>query len=421
MKQLFARDLPVQLTIANMIGFALTFGAVPIIAREIGPVGRGETTAALAAFAILPTILGLGMPLELRRRSANGPYQGSLRAARDLALIAVVPAFSVGIGFALTVFTDVGDGLRILAIVGLALSAITVSWAMDTGVLVGLGRYRAVALIRMTHPLVTLLFIVGATLAGVLTPEIVLVASIGATCITGLVGFSLCRVSLRGERESRTMLIHTGARFAGSTIAEAASSRLDQVIVLPLIGAAAAGQYSIAASVALLPLALGHALAADRFREATAERDAVARRQLLGRAINETIAIALPACALFFAVAAPLVPIVFGEDFDAAVPILFALAPGSFCLVVGYVASMLLAAQGRGGVMTGIQVGGLILGVTLLFLLGPNWSAIGAAIASSVSYIAILIGQLIALRIQARDIIPSPSGLRRGLRSLWPS
>lgn len=420
MLRFFKHDVPAHITVANLIGFALTFLAVPLIARSIGPAGRGETAAALAAFAIAPTILGLGVPLELRRRSSAVLDQSSTRAARDLVLLSLAPAALLGGAFVLTVYSDLDRSLQLSALAGLALLApVSVSWACDTGILMGQGRYRAVALIRIAHPSTTLIAIGAGALSDRLTPSGVLWASMLATLATGILGYALNRAAVVGKRSSRSILLKQGSRFAGSAIAESASARLDQVLTLPLIGAAAAGQYSIASSMALLPLALGQALGADHFRavaQAQTEEEAV---RLSHKAVREALAVSLPACLIYAAVASPLIPLVFGSAFVSAVNLFWILIPGSVCLTAGFVATLVLAARERGKTMSLIQVGGLAVGVALLLLLGPTMGAGGAAAASTAAYIFVLGAQMCALRATLHDVLPRWSDLRAGSGSLF--
>ncbi len=393
------------------------------MARAIGPSGRGEAAAALAAFAIAPALLGLGIPLEVQRRFAKGLDSPSLRAARDLVVLSILPGAALGGLFVMTIYRDADVTLRTLAFLGLALLApVTVSWATAAGAFFGQGRYRAFGVLRIAHPAVTLLVMLLAVGFDALDPATVLAANIAGTTVTGLLGYALSHTTWRGARAPHAKLGRAGARYAGSAVAESASARLDQVLVLPLIGASAAGFYSIAASVAMLPLALGHALSATHFRAmAAAEVSQGDLVQLSRKAMREAASTVIPVCAVFIYVAGEAIPVIFGQDFDSATPVLWVLAPTSVAVALGYVASMLLAAQGRGGTMTLLQGSGLLIGVVALVVLGPLWSEIGAAAASAVSYTAVLVGQMVALRVRASDLLPTFGGFRSGVASLLPA
>ncbi len=419
LSRLVRSNLPIQITIANSVGFGLTFLTIPIVTRGIGSVGRGETAAALAAFAVVPTIVGLGIPLELRRRFASGRDEASTRAGRDLFCMAFPVSAVVGLLFVWTIYSEVSRDLQLIALLGIAATPLAASWAADAGAMVGSGRYRAVAALRLVQPLVTLLVVGGFAAFTELSAPVVLGAAVASMAVTAAFGFSLNRASIRGARADRRSLASAGAKYAGSAVAESASSRLDQAIVLPLIGASAAGQYTVAAAIGLLPLAVGQAMAADYFRAAAVARTSEALDGVCRTAIREGLSLIAPVCLIFVTVAAPLCPLVFGSEFSQAARLLWLLLPGSVAVALGYIASMLLAAQGKGRVMTQIQIGGVVLGISVLLLLGPRWGAAGAAAASSAGFIGVLCAQLIALKVPATALVPSWQDAVRGFRRLF--
>ncbi|MBT2518467.1 oligosaccharide flippase family protein [Streptomyces sp. ISL-90] len=416
--ELLRRDSAYLITAANFIAIALSFATAPIVARAIGPDGRGETAAALAAFAVVPVIMALGLPLELRRRAATSQSDDAVRAARDLAGAALVPSIAIAALLVSTVFAPLDSLSKILVVVGVSLSPLVISWSSDTGTLVGRGRFRAVLILRITQPLIFFIGALAEWLSGSLTVPVVLGVNIAATIATAVIGALFVRVSLRGERASHTDLLRKSVRFAGSSVAEAASNRLDQVIALPLIGAFDAGLYSAAASIAALPLGLGHALGAAEFR-AVAMHAAEGPAETVNRGIRSAISATLIAC-LGLAVVTPwLVPLLFGASFSGSiVPTLICLV-GSLGLTVGYVASMMLAAQGRGSVMTVAQVTCLTVNIALLFALAPWLGAVGAAIASSAAFLVLLVILTIALRVRPQSLIPTATGVREAVRTLF--
>lgn len=50
-----------QLSIANLFAFGMSFLSVPVIARCLGPVGRGESAGVVASYLIAPVVVGLGL------------------------------------------------------------------------------------------------------------------------------------------------------------------------------------------------------------------------------------------------------------------------------------------------------------------------------------------------------------------------
>lgn len=417
-RDLLSRDLPVQITLANLMAMALSFAAVPLIARGVGPAGRGETGAAIAAFAIAPVLLAAGIPLEIRRKSVGSMPRKWIRAARDIAAISIVPAAAVAIAVAALVFSTSPEPVKWLVFMGITLAPMGVVWSVDIAVLVGAGRYRAVAIMRLVQPTFTLLVIAGLWALDYLTPELVLIPYVLGSMFTMIVGMLFVRVRLRGPRASRRALVRRGASFAGSSIAEAASARLDQVLVLHVIGASAAGLYSIAAAMAALLTAIGQAIGADIFRNTMRAGSESGARQVAARGIGEGVSIITPAGLALALVSVLAIPVVFGADYGASVDLLWWLLPGGIAVSVGYIGSMLLAADARGRDMTLLQSASLVLGVTLLYALGPIFGPVGAAIASSLSGIALLLGQVIALRVPSILLIPRWSNAKAAVRRM---
>jgi O-antigen/teichoic acid export membrane protein len=398
------------------MGLALL--TAPIVARALGPDGRGETAAALAAFSLIPIFLAIGVPLEIRRLAAQGPAHSVVRSARDLWIFALVPATLVAFSLDATIFRSLGPDTRLIIFVGATLAPLSMSWAADVSVLVARGRYRRVMILRLIQPVV---FTVGTVVfwaTGVLSVHLVLLTHISATVITAIVGLTFVRVPLRGERVSRRWLIRNGLKFAGSAIAEAASNRLDQVLLLPLIGASGSGLYAVAVTIASLPMALGQALGATYFRSVALATDKV-RPEIIAAGVRAAASITFLVCGTLAALSPLLIPLLFGESFRGAVAPAIVSLIGAFALTVGYVCSMMLASQGRGIRMTIAQVTALGVALVLLYLLAPLYGAVGASTASAVSYL-VLLGMLLGgLRPPVLSLLPTIQGARLALRMMF--
>jgi O-antigen/teichoic acid export membrane protein len=413
-----SRDIPAQITLANLIAMALSFAAVPLIARGVGPAGRGETGAAIAVFAIAPVLLAAGMPLEIRRRSVGAIPHDWIRAARDIAAVSIVPAAALAFAVTMLIFSTSPTQVQWLVFAGVTLAPMGVVWSVDTAVLVGAGRYRAVAIMRLVQPTFTLLVIATLWALDQLTRELVLIPYVIGSLLTTAAGMRMVRVRLRGQRASRRALVRRGANFAGSAIAEAASARLDQILVLPVIGATAAGLYSIAAAMAALLTAVGQALGADVFRDSVRAGSEESDRQIAVGGLGEGVSVVTPAGLALGIGSVWAIPLVFGTDYRASVDLLWWLLPGGISFSVGFIGSMLLAANARGRDMTLLQALSLALGVALLYVLGPLLGPTGAAIASSLSGLALLVGQTIALKIPPSRLVPRWSSAKAGVRRI---
>lgn len=405
LSRLLRHDSPSLLVIGRLGAAGLGLISAPIVARSIGPDGRGQTAAAIALFYLVPILLSIGIPLEVRRISALSDGKSGLRASRLLSVAALPATSLLAIALGSTLFSGFDTASQRMAVIGVALSPMMMSWSCDVSMLVAHGRYRAVMFMQIAQPGIYVLIIGGLWIMGLATTATVLAASIVGTGTTFLVGLWLTKTSVRGEYYSLTLLLKGGLRFAGSSIAGAASSRLDQVLVLPLIGAFQSGIYSVGVTVASIPLSLGQALGASYFTP-IARADESSRLKLQAAATRSALAMAamsFPPMCIAIIVG---VPVLFGNDFLEAVPVAMICLIGTMAMLCAHVCSMALAAVGRGIIMSIAQFISLGVAVTLLYVLGPTLGSIGAAIASSLSYVLLLVTLIIAIGVPASSLIP---------------
>ena len=411
------RRSPSLLIVGRLGASALTLISAPIVARALGPEGRGETAAAIALFIIVPVVLGFGLPLEVRRQSATSDGRAVIRAARKITIFSFPAALIIGVLAYLFLFDGFSSDGRVVAAVGVALAPLSTSWALDVSVLVAHRRYGGVLLIQLLQPAVYLFLILLFFSLDIAMVSTVLAASIAGTSATFCVGLWLVRVPMRGQQVNMRDLLRRSFAFSGSAIAEAASNRADQIIALPLIGAYQAGLYSVAATVGSLPFAIGQALGASYFTP-IAQATGARRAELQSEAVRAAIAASSMTIPLIAVAAWPALPIIFGEEFAPAVPATMAALLGSAALLTAYVASIALAAEGRGFRMTLGQLISLVCGVSGLFILGPPLGAVGAALASTLGYFTLLTVLLLSLRLPARSLAPRPTEFMQVIQRL---
>lgn len=411
------RRSPSLLVLGRLGATALAVISAPIVARAIGPDGRGQTAAALALFLIVPVVLGLGIPLEVRRQAATSDGHAVVRTARTLIMLSAVASAAIATLAFFTIFRYFGADGRVVATIGVALAPLSTSWAVDASVLVAHRRYGGVFIMQLLQPAVYVTLILVFWAVDIAEVATILLASIVGTLATFGVGRVFVRVPFRGERVPSKKLLRKGVAFAGSAIAEAASSRADQVVALPLIGAYQAGLYSVAATIGSVPLAIGQALGASYFTP-MAQAEGRNRRILQSEAIKGALAAALMAIPLTAIAAWATIPLIFGAAFEPSVPVTMISLIGSAFLVVAYVASMALAADGRGLRMTFGQIASFITGIAALTILGPWLGAVGAAIASSLGYLTLLGVLFVSLRLPLRRLIPLPPDFLATIRRL---
>ncbi|MGK2876970.1 MAG: hypothetical protein ACSLFF_00095 [Solirubrobacterales bacterium] len=129
---------------------------------------------------------------------------------------------------------------------GIALAPVTMIWMGDISVLVARGKYRRVVVIRLLHPMLILVGVAIAVPFDAVSVELVIIMNIAATVCAAIVGAVSVAVSFEGERAPLGGLLKRGLDFSGSSVAEAAPNRLEQLLSLPILGSFEAGIYSVA-------------------------------------------------------------------------------------------------------------------------------------------------------------------------------
>jgi O-antigen/teichoic acid export membrane protein len=421
---LLSSNSPSLLALGRLLTSALALLSAPIVAQAIGPTGRGETAAAIAAINLLPVFLAVGVPAEVRRLAAIGQGRAAIGTSRRLALFAGAP-LSIVAAFLLwgSLFSTLDPASRIIATVGIALAPLLISWQSDVGVLVAMNRFRHLFLLVVSQQTLYVAIVGALWVTNQASTATVIAANLVGIVGTFFVGFSLVRPKRLGPRSPRITsrsMFRGSIRYAGAAIAESASYRLDQVLALPIIGAYGTGLYAVATTIASVPLSFGHAVAAHYY-PLVARADEADRRLLNAEAARVGFATAILIAVPLGAVTPFAIPLLFGTQFvSAVVPAMLSLA-GAIMLTGGYVASSLLASTGRGIVMTIAQSVSLGVGIALLFFLGPWLGATGASLASTISYLVLAVIAVGALGVLPLAAFPRPRDFSRSVRVLFKS
>jgi O-antigen/teichoic acid export membrane protein len=392
--------------------------SAPIIAQSLGPIGRGETAAIITSFNLIPIILAMGIPIVVRRESAVSGVFSSLRTARLLCFAAFFPAFAVALILDRSAFSTMTGESSVALIVGLTLTPLTISWLCDIAVLMASERYRAVFLIKVLFPFVNLLILAGLWLTSSATTASVLWATITAKLVTSFASFALVKVTFRGDRMPVRSLFRSSWRFAGSSIGEAASNRLDQILLLPLLGAYETGIYAVGVTIGTLPLALAQGMG-GAFYGPVARSEGRKRQRYKGKGIRSGIFAAVVSGAGLASVSPFVVPLIFGDEFSAALPVIYVCLLGSVFMCAAFVASSMLAAEGKGWHLTIGQFLSLGIAIVLLYLIAPVMLAPGAAWASTIGYVALALIACTSLGIPLKSYTPRKSDVTNSFNALF--
>ena len=404
---------------ANIGGAILSLGSILIVARELGPEGRGHVALLTAVALLLGNLATAGVQEANANFAAKDPSTRRALATNSLLLALVLGAIAAGaLALLLWAVPDaVGDD-----------TSRKLLWA-------------TVAFVPLIILEIYLLYLAQADYAFVVTNVAMLLAP--AVAFTGNALFALTDVLtvrnaiavwLAGQVASTTLLVwFVARRLAGfgradlglarrslgfglrayvGRVMQLGNYRLDQWLLGAISGTRALGLYSVAVAWAealwYLPTALAAVQRPDLVRSDTRTAGERAARVFRGSILVTAIS-----AVLMIALAPFLCTVIFGEPFRDSVGQLRVLVLGAFGMVAAKLLGNALVARGRPGLQS-VAVGvGFIGTVVLDVLLIPPFAGMGAAIASSVAYtaggatMAVIFVRLLGPRY--RDLVPSGS------------
>lgn len=378
---------------SKVVGNAGFFVAVLMLARGLGPSGRGTiafiTVAALVAARFAS--LGIGEATAVfaaRRPEARGAL---LTNAVTFLLAGAAVAAAVVCG-ALIVLGDsapAGIGGPELAVLAFA----TLVSAVGEGgyfFLLGCHRLRQVALITATASWLYPLLLLGLWSTVGLT---VLRAAIAWTVAEAVRTLAYLGKSARGVRLARldpgllVEAVRFGTRAWVGSLARFLNFRTDQILMGFLASEAALGIYAVAVNASEVLLYLPAATATALLPVAARAESGLRAEQALRAFRSAAVVTAL--AALLGAVFGPvLLPLVFGAEFEASVTPFLWLLPGALGFVAIAVFSNALVAGSSPGLSSVGPLVSLLLGIGLDLALIPRFGANGAAAAASAAFIA---------------------------------
>jgi O-antigen/teichoic acid export membrane protein len=378
---------------SKLAGNAGFFAAVLILARALGPTGRGTiafiTVTALVAARVASMGIGEATAVFVAKRPE---IRGALltNAVTFMAASALlIAAVACGALIALGDDRPAGVGAPELAIIA---AATLVSALGDAGYvfLLGSNRLRPIALITASaswvYPL--LLVVLWSTVG--LT---VLRAALVWTASESIRALAYLRQSTRGLALSRldpgllVEAVRFGSRAWVGSMARFLNFRTDQILMGFLATEAALGVYAVAVNASEVLLYLP-AATATALLPAAARADGGLRTEQALRAFRSA-AVVTAAAALVAALLGPLLlPVVFGAPFEASVTPFLWLLPGALGFAATAVFSYALVAASSPGLSSVGPFVSLVVGITLDLVLIPRFGASGAAAAASAAFLA---------------------------------
>jgi O-antigen/teichoic acid export membrane protein len=375
-----------------------------IVARSLGPAGRGSLASIYALMTLLAQLGTFGIASANPYFVAREPHIRASIAANSLWLAGVVGPLMAGAGILLKVLAPgaLGDVGWAELTVGMLAVPIMLSSLFLQSILLADGRtvlYNGVEVGAAALTVSLLLTVLPLAGGGVLLAlSLMVVPQLLALFVYMAAMRHHGRLFRRLDRPLVRRMIGYGARAYVVTLISYMLIRIDLLLVNGIQGARAAGQYSIAVALAdalyLLPVSVSVNLFA-RVARGSGDRE-------LSLSVFQIVAVGyLAVCVIAAPLAGPAITFLFGADYHPAISLFLWLLPGVYCLGLLTVIAYHFAANGMPRELVMIWVPGLAVNLTIDIALLPDHGTYVASISSTLAYAIVLV---LHLRRFAREL-----------------
>lgn len=374
----------------RLLVVAVTFATTIVVARELGPVGRGLYAVAATIGAIGVQFSNLGLHLSniyyvAKNRALLPALIGNTLGVVCGACIVVALA-----GVALVFWPELSPIHGTLLLLSLASVPVGLAYLLTQALLLGVNEVRAYNKIECGSKLLALVLICIPALVRAGTAELFF----SITLLSVMLSFLWVLRHLR--RVSTEQLVLSSAVFRQSIgigmnaymvlFFSFLVLRIDLLMVKYMLGAAEAGYYSISQALSentmMFPVVVGQLL----FPKLSAAKERGEKLRLANKAVLLTAALMLPTVLIAAWAASPVISVAFGESFLSAVSPFVWLMPGIYFLGIEVVMVQLLNSEGFPRIIVAAWIVDTVINVGLNFWAIPHYGITGASVVSSASY-----------------------------------
>ena len=388
-----------SLAIANYGAMAINAATGPVMARALGPGGRGAVAAISVWDEASSRVFYLGLPDATAYRTKEGldPPGALLGTVRRVGILLFPLAVAAGLLVAHWPLGSLDFRSKILVVVLVGMSPLVNTFGRSCYQLLMVERdMKSLRVATLIVNVVGFVVIIIAVIFGALAVWVAALAlAIGRFTEHGYAWWR-AKVRVKGRAKLKPMLAF-GVKAIPGSLTDLANNRLDQLFIIPFLGFKALGFYAVAVTVNFIPFQIGTALSSSTYgqvRVASQRGERGVASQLIRRGFVTT-----GAAAIAVAVATPTVlPILYGRRFDPSVAPTLILLPGTIAWALTLIATQIGNGINKPQYASIAQITGVVITITGLFIMVPRYGVAGAAIVSTVTYVARLAILLLLLR-----------------------
>lgn len=377
--------------ITKIIFLAGSFMITVILARILGPNGKGVVTALFVFPNIMVSLADLGVRQASAYYIGKGKYESQAILSVNLFLWIVTSILSVFIVSIYFFNSNSGDLTISLGLIALSYVPVRILISYFNGILQGqqkITNMNKKFLIEFSMRLIGIFLLVwllnlnvtGAALATLLTNVVVLIYS-------GIIIKKHHKFKISFDRLMISDLFKKGIIFAMALFVLQLNYKVDIIILDHMVTPHDLGIYSVGVSIAellwQLPAAIGIVLFSRSANSSTDKESTNRATKILRLSWPPLIAVA----SVLMTFTPQIVDLLYGSNFEQASTIIRLLLPGVMVMVLFKILYSDLA--GRGHPLFALKIFSVSLVINLLFnlILIPIYGINGAAISSTMSYI----------------------------------
>ncbi|QCT04080.1 polysaccharide biosynthesis protein [Paenibacillus algicola] len=392
-----------------------------IIARFLGPDGRGEQVAMIMWPRFLAYSLTLGIPAALvYYMKKKNEDQGSLYITA-IYMSLLLGMLAMGVGAVIIPFwmRDYSSSVIEFAVWALVMSPVAMLGTINTSALHSREEYRIYNFMRYAPVLATLIILLTLVFTGHVNPFTTSIAflfpAIPIAVWTTIRLISHYKIKQLNKKQSGKKLLNYGIRSYGTDVAGTFSGYVDQILVVGLLSPSALGLYIVSQNLAKILNTLQNAVTSVLFPKASGLKTADAIH-LTFKVFRISVIVTLLIGLMVYIVAPYLLIILYGSLFREAVPVFRILIFQTAVTSVSWILSQGFMSTGKPGAVTIIRLTTLGLNVVLLNslipLLGIRGAAISLLVSSFVEFIIIFLIYTLQHKVRLKEWVLSGEDLK---------
>jgi O-antigen/teichoic acid export membrane protein len=391
-----------------------------IVARTLGPEGRGTVAAIFLWMFVIPRLLTLGVPAALRYQVRRRTFEAAELFSSALIISAILGFLSFVIGIVIVphLLTQYSRSVVAFAQVMMIFAPFALCNATVEAFFESEGAFKqanAMIYLPPVGALMGLLILLETNNISPYTVAIVYELPLGLIAVATIIQV---RRSLRLPQDvTRRVrsLLHYGLRAYGIDVLETLASQIDQALVVGLLSAASFGIYAVAVNASFIVSLPGMSLNAVLSPTASG-LDRTLAVALVSRSARLVFACTLLGGIAFALVLPIVVPLAYGDAYLPVIRLTQLLTIGVLFGITSTTFSQAFMATGRPEITTTLLFIRLCLTASFMLALIPRFGLTGAVyaidIASALQFALVMLSYPLVLRLGLPRLLPTERDIR---------